>query len=218
MRRAAGTPPSRHECMAAIDDRRASRAGDGDRQVRKVGLSQKAVGTLTPRLRQLLGRVRRTSRRRTRRTIAERTISARAVLHTGCCGRQSGVGRPSQVRSETGRRRRRHQVALAWLLAQKPWIGPTMTPRSSVGSRRASARLGVELTAPDLAEIECAAGAIAVGGERYPPALLATTGPANVRPVSSCPPRICRCACRRRSRRRSSALHSGPEFQPVRPR
>ena len=37
-----------------------------------------------------------------------------------------------------------------------------------------------QLTAADLADIERAAGAIALGGEHYPPALLATTGPANV--------------------------------------
>jgi aryl-alcohol dehydrogenase-like predicted oxidoreductase len=68
------------------------------------------------------------------------------------------------------------QVALAWLLAQKPWIVPIP---GTTKLRRLEENLGaadVELTADDLAEIERAAGEIAVQGERYPPALLATTG------------------------------------------
>ncbi len=68
------------------------------------------------------------------------------------------------------------QVALAWLLAQKPWIVPIP---GTTKLHRLEENLGaadVELTADDLAEIQRAAGAIAVQGERYPPALMATTG------------------------------------------
>ena len=68
------------------------------------------------------------------------------------------------------------QVALAWLLAQKPWIVPIP---GTTKLHRLEENLGaasVELTANDLAEIQHAAGQIAVEGERYPPALLATTG------------------------------------------
>ena len=68
------------------------------------------------------------------------------------------------------------QVALAWLLAQKPWIVPIP---GTTKLHRLEENLGaaeVELTADDLAEIQRAAGEIAVEGERYPPALLATTG------------------------------------------
>ena len=68
------------------------------------------------------------------------------------------------------------QVALAWLLAQKPWIVPIP---GTTKLHRLEENLGaaeVELTADDLAEIQRTAGEIVVEGERYPPALLATTG------------------------------------------
>jgi aryl-alcohol dehydrogenase-like predicted oxidoreductase len=68
------------------------------------------------------------------------------------------------------------QIALAWLLAQKPWIVPIP---GTTKLHRLEENLGaaeVELTADDLAEIQRAAGEIAIEGERYPPALLATTG------------------------------------------
>jgi len=68
------------------------------------------------------------------------------------------------------------QVALAWLLAQKPWIVPIP---GTTKLRRLEENLGaadVELTADDLADIERTGSEIAVQGERYPPALLATTG------------------------------------------
>ncbi|HEY0022256.1 MAG TPA: aldo/keto reductase [Longimicrobium sp.] len=59
------------------------------------------------------------------------------------------------------------QVALAWLLAQKPWIvpipGTTKLHRLEENLRGAS----VELTPDDLREIENAAAHIAVQGERY---------------------------------------------------
>jgi len=66
------------------------------------------------------------------------------------------------------------QIALAWLLAQKPWIVPIP---GTTKLHRLEENLGaanVELTAADLAEIEAAA--IKVEGERYPPHLMATTG------------------------------------------
>lgn len=68
------------------------------------------------------------------------------------------------------------QIALAWLLAQKPWIvpipGTTKLHRLEENLRAAD----VELGADDLGQIEKAAAAIQVEGERYPPHLLATTG------------------------------------------
>ena len=68
------------------------------------------------------------------------------------------------------------QIALAWLLAQKPWIVPIP---GTTKLHRLEENLGaadVELTAQDLAEIERAASAIQVEGERYPEQLMATTG------------------------------------------
>lgn len=60
------------------------------------------------------------------------------------------------------------QVALAWLLARKPWIVPipgTRKPERLDENLGASA---VELTAEDLKEIDDAASRIQVAGERYP--------------------------------------------------
>ncbi|EJZ21860.1 aldo/keto reductase [Rhizobium sp. Pop5] len=60
------------------------------------------------------------------------------------------------------------QVALAWLLAQKPWIvpipGTTKLHRLEENIRAAE----VELTADDLASIESALTTIKVEGDRYP--------------------------------------------------
>jgi aryl-alcohol dehydrogenase-like predicted oxidoreductase len=68
------------------------------------------------------------------------------------------------------------RIAIAWLLAQKPWIVPIP---GTTKLHRLEENLGaanVELTAGDLAEIENTAAAIKVEGERYPPQLMATTG------------------------------------------
>lgn len=68
------------------------------------------------------------------------------------------------------------QIALAWLLAQKPWIVPIP---GTTKLHRLEENLGaatVVLTAGDLASIEEAAAAIQVEGERYPAHLMAMTG------------------------------------------
>jgi aryl-alcohol dehydrogenase-like predicted oxidoreductase len=60
------------------------------------------------------------------------------------------------------------QVALAWLLAQKPWIVPIPGTR---GLERLEENMGaatLELTTEDLCEIEAAASQITVLGARYP--------------------------------------------------
>ena len=68
------------------------------------------------------------------------------------------------------------QVALAWLLAQRPWIVPIpgTTKLHRLEENLASANL--ELTDDDLAQIQRAANAIHIEGERYPAHLMATTG------------------------------------------
>jgi aryl-alcohol dehydrogenase-like predicted oxidoreductase len=68
------------------------------------------------------------------------------------------------------------QIALAWVLAQKPWIvpipGTTKLHRldENIGS------LAVELTPEDLGEIESAASKIPVQGDRYPEKLMKMVG------------------------------------------
>jgi aryl-alcohol dehydrogenase-like predicted oxidoreductase len=67
-------------------------------------------------------------------------------------------------------------VALAWLLAQKPWIVPIpgTTKLSRVEENIGAA--AVELTAEDLAGIESAAAQIQVLGARYPEHIEKMTG------------------------------------------
>jgi aryl-alcohol dehydrogenase-like predicted oxidoreductase len=68
------------------------------------------------------------------------------------------------------------QIALAWLLAQKPWIAPIpgTTKLSRLDENIGS--LDVKLTADDLREIGDAASKITVEGERYPEKLQRMTG------------------------------------------
>jgi len=68
------------------------------------------------------------------------------------------------------------QIALAWLLAQKPWIVPIpgTTKLHRLEENLAAAHL--ELMAADLREIENAAANIQVQGDRYPEALEKRTG------------------------------------------
>jgi aryl-alcohol dehydrogenase-like predicted oxidoreductase len=60
------------------------------------------------------------------------------------------------------------QIALAWLLAQKPWIAPIP---GTTKLQRLDENLGaaaLELTADDIREIENATARITVEGARYP--------------------------------------------------
>jgi aryl-alcohol dehydrogenase-like predicted oxidoreductase len=60
------------------------------------------------------------------------------------------------------------QIALAWLLAQKPWIAPIpgTTKRHRLAENLGAAQ--IQLAADDLREIDRAASQIAVQGARYP--------------------------------------------------
>jgi len=60
------------------------------------------------------------------------------------------------------------QVALAWLLAQKPWIVPIPGTMKVHRMEENAAAAAVELTADDLAEIEAGATRLVAEGERYP--------------------------------------------------
>ena len=60
------------------------------------------------------------------------------------------------------------QVALAWLLAQKPWIVPIPGTTKLHRLEENLAAADIELTPEDLQTIETAAAAITVHGERYP--------------------------------------------------
>jgi aryl-alcohol dehydrogenase-like predicted oxidoreductase len=68
------------------------------------------------------------------------------------------------------------QIALAWLLAQKPWIAPIPGTTKLARLEENIAAAAVELTPEDLAEIDTAASHIAVQGARYPESLERLTG------------------------------------------
>ena len=68
------------------------------------------------------------------------------------------------------------QIALAWLLAQKPWLVPIP---GTTKLHRLEENIGatvVELTRDDIRELESAASKIAVQGARYPEALQKLVG------------------------------------------
>jgi aryl-alcohol dehydrogenase-like predicted oxidoreductase len=68
------------------------------------------------------------------------------------------------------------QVALAWLLAQKPWIVPIPGTTKLHRLDENIGAVAVELTPDDLREIESAASKIKVQGARYPEKLEQLTG------------------------------------------
>src|SRR5204863_5302507 len=70
----------------------------------------------------------------------------------------------------------RAQVALAWVLAQKPWIVPIPGTTKLHRLDENLAAAGVTLTRADLREIETALADIAVQGDRYPPHLAQLVG------------------------------------------
>jgi aryl-alcohol dehydrogenase-like predicted oxidoreductase len=68
------------------------------------------------------------------------------------------------------------QIALAWLLAQKPWFVPIPGTTKLSRLEENIGAVDVELTAEDLAEIETAARNITVEGARYPEQIEKMTG------------------------------------------
>jgi aryl-alcohol dehydrogenase-like predicted oxidoreductase len=68
------------------------------------------------------------------------------------------------------------QIALAWLLAQKPWIVPIPGTTKLHRLEENIGAVEIELTASDLSEIESALSTIEVQGARYPEALQKTVG------------------------------------------
>jgi aryl-alcohol dehydrogenase-like predicted oxidoreductase len=68
------------------------------------------------------------------------------------------------------------QIALAWLLAQKPWIVPIPGTTKLSRLEENLGAVAIELTADDLREIDGSAAKIPVQGERYPEHLEKMTG------------------------------------------
>lgn len=68
------------------------------------------------------------------------------------------------------------RIALAWLLAQKPWIVPIPATTKLHRLEENIGATDVELTKDDLREIESAASTITIQGARYPEQLEKMTG------------------------------------------
>ncbi|MGA8763418.1 MAG: aldo/keto reductase [Candidatus Sulfotelmatobacter sp.] len=68
------------------------------------------------------------------------------------------------------------QIALAWLLAQKPWIVPIPGTTKLHRLEENLGAVAVDLTPDDLREIESAASKITIQGARYPEKLAQMTG------------------------------------------
>ncbi len=68
------------------------------------------------------------------------------------------------------------QIALAWLLHQKPWIAPIPGTRSVARLHENRAACDVTLSVAELAELRAAAENITVTGERYPAAFAKMSG------------------------------------------
>jgi aryl-alcohol dehydrogenase-like predicted oxidoreductase len=68
------------------------------------------------------------------------------------------------------------QIALAWLLAQKPWIVPIPGTTKLSRLEENIGSVAIELTSDDLRDIDSAAAKITVQGDRYPERLEQMTG------------------------------------------
>jgi aryl-alcohol dehydrogenase-like predicted oxidoreductase len=68
------------------------------------------------------------------------------------------------------------QIALAWLLAQKPWIVPIPGTTKLNRLEENNGAVDVELSADDLRDIDAAASKITVEGARYPEEMQRMTG------------------------------------------
>src|SRR5881296_2904315 len=68
------------------------------------------------------------------------------------------------------------QIALAWLLAKKPWIVPIPGTTKLARLEENLGAVAIRLTSDDLREIESAASHITIQGARYPEHLEKRTG------------------------------------------
>ncbi len=83
-------------------------------------------------------------------------------------GRLPATGLPATGMPATGMPATPAQVALAWLLAQKPWIVPIPVTTKLHRLERNLWGVSIELSEQDLADIGYAASQITVQGARYP--------------------------------------------------
>jgi aryl-alcohol dehydrogenase-like predicted oxidoreductase len=68
------------------------------------------------------------------------------------------------------------QIALAWLLARKPWIVPLFGTRKLDRFEENIGALKMQLSATDLADLDMGSATIQVQGDRYPDSMLRRSG------------------------------------------
>ena len=68
------------------------------------------------------------------------------------------------------------QIALAWLMAQKPWIVPIPGTTQMAHMLENIGAAAVRFTPPELAELNAAVSAIEIAGARLPDGVLALSG------------------------------------------
>jgi len=86
------------------------------------------------------------------------------------------LGQIAEKKSTQKKKATPAQIALAWLLAQKPWIVPIPGTTKLHRLEENIGAASIELTRDDLRDIEAAASKIKVEGDRYPEALEKMTG------------------------------------------
>ena len=101
------------------------------------------------------------------------TSATRARGSTPMRAGRTGFRRPARRDRRAARTRRPGQVALAWLLAQKPWIVPIPGTTREHRLRENVGAAAVELTPADLAEIRDGLEQITTRGARYSEAMQA---------------------------------------------
>jgi aryl-alcohol dehydrogenase-like predicted oxidoreductase len=102
------------------------------------------------------------------RSIIPRFSAAARSANQGLIDRLKSIG--------TAKKATPAQIALAWLLAQKPWIVPIPGTTKAQRLKENIGAADVELDAADLTRIDDALTQIKIQGERYPPQLAATVG------------------------------------------
>lgn len=68
------------------------------------------------------------------------------------------------------------QIAIAWLMAQKPWIVPIPGTTNMAHMQQNTSAHNVKFTAPELTELNAAVRSIEIKGKRLPNAVLAFSG------------------------------------------
>ena len=108
---------------------------------------------------------------------SERELSRRRLLPSCDRAKQLNQGLIDLL-GKIGKRKKATpaQIALAWLLAHKPWIVPIPGTTKLHRLDENIGAVAVELTPDDLREIDSAASKITVHGARYPEKLEQMTG------------------------------------------